>query len=970
MKSLLLACALLLAVSTAAQTRLTQQQWVDSVFNSLTDDQRITQLIVVRLSERLAGNKVAFYDKQVEAAIRQYNIGGICLFQGGPVKQAGHVNFFQQIAQTPIMICIDGEYGVGMRFDSVGRFPYQLTMGAMNDAALVYEIGKAMGQQCRRAGIHVNYAPVVDVNNNPNNPVINFRSFGEDRYKVGLFGVQIMKGMQDMGVMACAKHFPGHGDTETDSHYDLPIINKTRPQLDSLELYPFREVFKNGIGSVMIAHLSIPVIDNTKNRPTSLSYNNVTNLMRKELGYNGLTFTDALEMKGVKKFFPDGEASAQSLIAGNDMLCLPGDIPAAIAKIREAIKKKKMSWEDLYAKTKRVLAAKYQYVLPNAGPISTAGITAELNAKVSDLRTRVAENAITLLRRAAGHQLPGQLPKGTKLAYVCIGASGENTMTAYMRSTFKADVFYFNYRQDNARIASLAELIRRRYGAVIIGIHNYAPAPANNFGISAPAIRLAKELQQLPNATTLVFGNPYALKNFADAPTLYACYEDDAIFHEVTTRILQGSLPARGKLPVTVTETLQFGNGIVYQNRLPEAAPATAGLDAAKLQAIDSIAADGIRQGAMPGCMVLVAKAGRVVYRKAFGYYTYEQRQPVTPESIYDLASVTKISATTMAVMKLADEGKLDIKKKLGDYLPWVKGSDKENLVLEDILLHQAGLKAWIPFYRETIDTTTGAPLPGIYRTQPDALYNVPVADQLFMCKHWLDTMYKRILQSPLGVAGKYVYSDNDFIFLGKIVEALSGTTLDDYVKKNFYAPLDMRSTGFNPHARFSPLQLVPTEAEKMFRRQLLRGFVHDPGAAMFGGVAGHAGLFSTADDLAVLYQTLLNGGSFGGQRYLNEATIKNFTDYHSPVSRRALGFDKPEKDNATRREPYPCKSASPQTFGHTGFTGTCVWADPAHQLLFIFLSNRVHPQGGDNQLLLKMNIRGNMMEAVYAAML
>jgi beta-N-acetylhexosaminidase len=663
MKYFLSACiALLLAAAAPAQTRLSQQQWVDSVFNSLTNDQRIAQLIVVRLSERLAGNKVAFYDKQVEAAIRQYNIGGICLFQGNPVKQAGHVNFFQQIAQTPIMICIDGEYGVGMRFDSVARFPYQLTMGALNDAALIYETGKAMGEQCRRAGIHVNYAPVVDVNNNPNNPVINARSFGEDKYKVGLFGVQIMKGMQDMGVMACAKHFPGHGDTETDSHYDLPVINKTRPQLDSLELYPFREVFKNGIGSVMVAHLYIPAIDNTKNRATSLSFSNVTSLMRKELGYNGLTFTDALEMKGVKKFFPDGEASAQSLIAGNDMLCLPGDIPAAIQKIREAIKKKKMSWEDLYAKTKRVLAAKYQYVIGNMQPITTDNITADLNAKVPALRRAIAQGAITLLRRNDA-PLPGLMPPATKIAYISIGASADNAFARRMRADYKADVFYFNYRQDNARILSLVELVRKRYGAVIIGIHNYAAFPAGNFGISNSAVTLAQQLQQLPNAFTMVFGNPYALKNFTQAPNLFACYEDDDIFQQTAADILKGSLQPKGTLPVTVTGNLKFGSGIIAKNTLPDVNPAAVGLDAVKLQALDSIAQNAIRSGATPGCVVLVAKNGQLAYHKAFGYYNYSPAEPVSPQSIYDLASVTKISATTVAVMKLVDEGKLDVKK-------------------------------------------------------------------------------------------------------------------------------------------------------------------------------------------------------------------------------------------------------------------------------------------------------------------
>ena len=301
---------------------LTAQNWADSVFNTLSDDERIAQLMVLRLSEKTA-NGVVFYDEKVADAIKKYNIGGVVLFQGAPVQQATFINYFQSIAKTPLMVCIDAEWGLGMRFDSIIPLNHQLMLGAMQDASIVYQYGKIVGEQCKRAGIQVNFAPVVDINNNPNNPVINDRSFGEDKYKVALFGIQYMKGLQDAGVLACAKHFPGHGDVAVDSHFDLPVINKTREQLDSLELYPFREIFKAGVGSVMVAHLYIPAIDSTPNTATSISKNNVTGLLRNELGYQGLTFTDALNMQGVAKYFPGGEIAVQSLIAGNDILCLP-----------------------------------------------------------------------------------------------------------------------------------------------------------------------------------------------------------------------------------------------------------------------------------------------------------------------------------------------------------------------------------------------------------------------------------------------------------------------------------------------------------------------------------------------------------------------------------------------------------------------------------------------------------------------
>lgn len=948
------------------------QQWVDSVFNSLSDDQRITQLIVVRLSSiDLKTKKITWLDSAVTDVVKKYNVGSICLFQGGPYRQAELVNYYQSIAKTPVMICIDGEQGLGHRFlDSVAKLPYQLTLGAMQNESIVYEMGKVMGQQCKRIGIHVNYAPVVDVNNNPNNPVINFRSFGEDKYKVAQYGIAIMKGMQDVGVMACAKHFPGHGDVAIDSHLDLPVINKTRKQLDSLELYPFRQIFKAGIGSVMIAHLSIPAIDNTVHKPTSISYNNVTKLMRNELGYQGLTFTDALEMQGVKKYYPDGEASAQAIIAGNDMLCLPGDIPAAIKKIREAIKKKKLKWTDVYAHTKRVLMAKYEYVIANTGVIDYTNLTNDLNAPVAAIRKLVAQNAITLLKNDNAAVFPLSKNAGKKIAYVAIGVNSENALAKRMRKDYGAEVFYFDYKDDSTQALTLMEQIKSKFDVIVTGVHNYANYPANNFTISNAAVWLLQQLESENNTITLYFGNPYAVKNSCSAKNLLTCYEDDAIFQEAAADMLKGLNTPKGKLPVTVCDNFKFGSGIVLTNYLPAVNPSSLslGINDDKLKGIDSIATDGIKKKAYPGCVVLAVKDGKIFYEKAFGYYTYDSIEPVSLESIYDLASVTKISATAIAVMKLYDEGKLDLNKNLGYYLPWVKGSNKENLLIENILLHQAGLKAWIPFYKETIDTITGIPFNGYYDSLRQNNYSTRVADKMYMRTDWRDTMYQRILQSPLAAPNKYIYSDNDFIFLGKIVEAISGMGLDKYVKTNFYDKLGMRSTGFKPTERFPLERIIPTEREKYFRLQQLRGDVHDPGAAMFGGVAGHAGLFSDANDLALLWQMILNGGTLNGQQFLQPSTINLFTSYNSTVSRRGYGFDKPGTGYDIHTVPYPCVYASPETYGHTGYTGTCVWVDPKYNLIYIFLSNRVYPDGGKNMLLTDLNVRGKIQDLFYEA--
>ncbi len=539
------------------------QKWVDSVFASLTPDQRIAQLMVVRLSERTPTG-VLFYEKKVTELVKKYNIGGVCLFQGNPTLQATTVNSLQAVAKTPIMMCIDGENGLGMRFDSIIPLNRQMMMGAVQDETIIYNYGKLVGEQCKRAGIHVNYAPVVDVNNNPNNPVINDRSFGEDKYKVAAYGIAYMRGMQDVGVMACAKHFPGHGDVDVDSHKDLPVINKTLAQLDSLEFYPFKQIFKAGVGSVMIAHLSIPAIDNTPNKPTSISYKNVTELMRNKMGYQGLTFTDALEMQGVKKFYPDGEASVESIIAGNDMLCLPGDVPMSIAKIKEAIKKKKLSWADIETHCRKVLAAKYQYGMANLQPVNLTNITADINSNVNAMKKVIAENALTLLNKTDDAFFPLKPNDAlTKIAYVSLGTSTDNEFSKKMRSEYKADVFYINYKHDAGRVLSLVELIKKRYKKVIIGVHNYARVPLNNFGISPSAVDLVTQLQNQTNAITFVFGNPYAIKNWCTAKNLVACYEDDTITQNAAFEFLQGKIQAKGKLPVTVCDKYKFGSGLV-----------------------------------------------------------------------------------------------------------------------------------------------------------------------------------------------------------------------------------------------------------------------------------------------------------------------------------------------------------------------------------------------------------------------
>jgi beta-N-acetylhexosaminidase len=536
------------------------KHWVDSVFKSLSEEERIAQLMVVRLSAKTPDG-VIFYDEKVANDISNHNIGSICLFQGSPVQQANFINQFQQMAKTPILFCIDGETGLGMRYDSVAKFPDQLTIGAIHDNELVYAIGKAMGKQCKRTGIQVDYAPVVDINNNPNNPVINFRSLGEDKYKVATYAVQIMRGLQSEGVMACAKHFPGHGDVAVDSHLDLPVINKSLQQLDSLELYPFKTVFNEGIGSVMIAHLSIPAIDTTANMPTSLSPKNVNGLLRKQLHFHGISFTDALEMKGVTKYFPQGQAAVQSLKAGNDMLCLPGDIDTCINAIEQALQNGDLDWEIINASVEKVLLAKYHLGLNKVKAVNTDNLTTDLNADVPRIRKAVAEKAITLLRLNKASLLPFATNK--KVAYIGFGINSANKFSDAIRNKYKADTYFFTYKDNTDKAESILNAITNNYDAVIIGVHQLSKYPGNNFGLSTTVVDLMNKLQQNNNAITFVFGNPYAVKNMCNAPNLVVAYEDDAIFQQAAFDVLSGANKPKGTVPVTVCNEFKYGSGIV-----------------------------------------------------------------------------------------------------------------------------------------------------------------------------------------------------------------------------------------------------------------------------------------------------------------------------------------------------------------------------------------------------------------------
>jgi len=941
-----------------AQTRA-EKKWVKHQFKSLSLDEKIAQLMVLRAHSNWEPKKI----DSLAALIKQYNIGGLCFFQGGPVRQAIQTNNYQQIAKTPLLITIDAEWGVGMRLDSVEMFPRQLSLGAIPNNQLVYQMGAAIAAQCKRLGIQVNYAPDVDINNNPANPVINDRSFGQNKKTVIDYGIAYMKGMQDNGVMATAKHFPGHGDVSVDSHVDIPVVNKSREALDSMEIAPFKALIDAGIESVMVAHLSVPAIDNGEKRPTSLSAKAINGLLKSELGFKGIAVTDALDMKAISNYYPEGEANVQAILAGNDMLCLPGDIGQSIKKVKEAIAEGRLSEKDIDTRVKKVLAAKYKYGLSQLQQIDTTNLIADLNQSVGTLKAAMAKQSLTYVN-ANQRKL---VKKGQRIAYLVLNATTANTISNALSVGYDATVFFSKGTDTNYLQSIEKQLVN--YDQVIVGLHNYNRRPANHFEIPSSILSFLNRPGH-ESWTHIVFGNPYAVADFPGINNILFAYEDNVHTQNAAILWLEGKLEAEGVLPVTVTNQMPYGLGKAKPSKTftNQQNNTVTSIHLEKLQAIDSLVTDAIKKKAIPGCQVLVAKNNQIVFNKSYGTVAGEGTAAVTNQTFYDLASVTKVSATTVSIMKLAEEGKVNIDKTIGDYLPWVKGNAKASITLRDLLLHQAGLYPYIKFYEKLLNPD-GSLQKDLVSNKADATHQQMITPNKFLVNYWMDTIQQQILRSPDTEAGKYIYSDNDFIFLGFIVEKLTGMSLHDYASKSFYEPLGMKSTGFLPLQKTSVDNIAATELDNYFRKELIQGSVHDEGASTMGGIAGHAGLFSNATDLAKLYLMLLNEGQWEGKKYFDASTVKTYTAYNTPNSRRGLGFDKPEKDNQHLKEPYPSASVSPSTFGHTGFTGTCVWADPEHQLLYIFLSNRVFPTR-DNKAFSSLNLRPSIQEVIYSALL
>lgn len=981
-----------------------QASWVDSVYNKMSMDEKIGQLFMIAAYS----NKGPQHSQDILKLIKKYHIGGLIFFQGTPQEQAKLTNIYQNNAKVPLMIAMDAEWGLGMRLDSTISYPRQMTLGAIQNDTLIYQMGLDIGQQLRRLGVHINFAPVADINSNPDNPVIGSRSFGEDKDNVARKGIAYMNGLQDRRVMAVAKHFPGHGDTDKDSHETLPAIMHDSLRLDSIELYPFKELINNGVGGVMTAHLNIPALVKENNRPSTLSKNVVTNLLKDTMEFNGLVFTDALNMGGVTESYEPGQIEVEALKAGNDVLLYPQNVPLAIDYIKRQIRKGNISEEQINNSCKRILAFKYWAGLDKYTSKNKEDSLKEFIKKDSlheDLhkpdyeanKRKLNEGALTLLYNNDS-LLPLQRLDTLKIASVAFGDK-EFPSDFQKRLNYYTDIKHYNdtVQYDLSFLEKLSE-----HDLVIAGISGTNESRHQNYGVEQEHIDFINQLGLETKVIPVYFGNPYMLANSFDYfkfPAFFAAFHDSTEMQDIAAQAIFGGIPVNGKLPVSANEYFHTGAGenIKQASRLKYTLPEDAGISSDKLKKVDSIIEKAIQDTATPGCQIFAAKDGKVFLHKSYGYHTYLQEQPVSWTHLYDLASITKIVASMSAIMQYHEEDKISLEDSIGKFLPRLDSTNKRGLIIKDILRHQAKLKSWIPFYQSLLETfypdeslmsnkfSPKYPYKlgehsymsknfrfkeGVVSNTTDDTYSIKIADNMYLHNSYYDSVYAMIDNSDLLEKKEYKYSDLGYYYFYEILENLSEESFDNFVKNNFYKPLGANHMTFLPLRHFDRESIVPTENDMIFRKQLLRGYVHDPGTAMLGGVCGHAGIFSNANDLGKMMQMYLNGGVYGGHRFFEDSTVQLFTkspEENKKENRRAIGFDKPvtEKDE----EGPTFNGISENSFGHTGFTGTIAWADKEENIVYIFLSNRIHPDQ-DNRKLIKNDVRTKIQEAIYEAII
>ncbi len=944
-----------------AQKTFTKQEWVSFHLQRMSLEEKIGQLFMIPVWTRPSQDNYKF---AIEA-IRKYHIGGIIFMQGSPQKQISYVNKFQRISDLPLLIAQDAEWGPAMRLDSIPKLPKQITLGALSDDSLLYEYGKYMARLCKAVGVHINFAPVVDVNINPDNPVINFRSFGEDKHNVTQKSLMIMHGLQDNGVFATAKHFPGHGDTDKDSHYSLPVLKHSLERFQNVELYPFKTLIRYGVKAIMVAHLYAPALDSTPNLPVSLSPKVIKGLLRDSLNFDGLIFTDALTMHGVTKYFPAGKIEVQALLAGNDVLLFPSDLKIAFEAIKQAVFDSVLTEEEIDEHVRRILEAKYDLGLYKFENRFTAPTTIQEILQSDSLqmfRRKIYKSAITLAKNEVLF-LPIKNLHQEKIAYVQVGYDKFAPFYNYLNAYTKVDGFIIHRKQDGAYLDSLAEVISQEYSTIIIGLFRVPNSPGKNYGMNGKLLDMLCSFNRKNKKTVVaLFGNPYALKYFEKETAILLSYEEDKTAQEGTAEVIFGALNPQGRLPITTSIFKYPPPYPEWATRFGFALPAEMGLNPQSFRKIDSLMEYAINKHYTPGGSVLVLKEGKIVHAKNYGYETYSKKHPITSQHLYDLASLTKVVATTLATMKLYEDGKINLFAPIQKYLPQTRRKPLGKIKIVNLLLHQTGMPPFIPYWK-TLMTRENTWNPLYLQQNISEKFSIPLTDSLFLRNDFPDTLFEKILNIPLSPSKKYKYSDFNMIILAKIIEKITRKPLEEYLRETFYARLGMYRTMFNPRLKCAEMPVVPTEYDVYFRKDTVQGYVHDENAALLGGVAGHAGLFSTAFDLAKLAYMLENSGEYGGECLLSPSTVNYFTKRFTTSNRRGLGWDKPETN---KNKPSPTsRFVSPYTFGHLGFTGTAIWIDPRNDLVVIILSNRTFPSR-ENKGFVTESIRTKIVDYVY----
>ncbi len=936
-----------------------QKKWVDSIYDSMTLEEKMGQLF---MADIFSSDPKAKTDK-IKDLITNYHLGGIIFSKGGPVRQAKLNNEFQSLAKIPLMIGMDAEWGLAMRLDSTYAFPWNMTLGAITDNKIVEKIGRRIGEQSKRLGVHINFAPVVDINTNPKNPIIGNRSFGEDRDNVTEKSLSFMKGMQSAGILGSAKHFPGHGDSDMDSHKTLPTVDFSRERLDTLELYPYKKLINEGLNSVMVAHLNVPALEIQMNYPSSLSSKVVTDLLKNELGFNGLIFTDALNMKGASDFKKPGEIELAAFLAGNDILLISEDVPKAMEFLINSYNEQVITEKRLAYSVKKILYAKYKVGLNNYKPVKTAYLIDDLNSVNDDtLYEEAIDNALTVIKNDRAI-LPIKDLQEKKIAYINFGDDSGETFLSELRKYGKVDWVKAN---------SLDDYIQKlkAYNYVIIGFHKSNENPWKKFEFTENELVWLYEIARTNTVILDVFARPYAmldLKTTANFEGVVMSYQNSEISQKLSAQLIFGAREAKGKLPVSLGEDFPLNTILKTKSirRLQYGTPESVGVNSYKLKKIDSLATLGISEGMYPGAQILVARKGKVIYQKNFGHHEYNSKNEVKDSTVYDLASLTKILASLPLVMQLVDKKELSMNTKLSEMLPEYKNSNKANITLKEMLSHYARLKAWIPFYRHTFNEEKTGISSKYYSDIPDKDFNVQVADKLYMRRDYMDTIFKTIRESDLNSRLEYKYSDLPYYILKKYLERKFAKPMELIVQENIYESLGANYMTYLPLEKFSKENIPPTEQDNIFRNQKVQGYVHDQGAAMLGGVSGHAGLFSNANDVAKLMQMYLWKGFYGGERYFNPDVLDLFnTCYYCDKNvRRGVGFDKPQLGTSGPT----CGCVSMTSFGHSGFTGTFAWADPEAEIVYVFLSNRTFPDA-ENRKLIQTDLRSKIQEAIYEA--